>query len=215
METALIGLAALFSAIDVMNRNFGFAVQDRNGRSTYPRSANRSINTMSFVPQGSQSFPFHGRHPPDFSAAALGGLGSGGDLSASSSSSGLGMAPGSPSHQAPLQELSYAKRANLSPHTPVRWKKGAVLGSGAFGQVFMCYCTDTGQELAVKQVQISDQSSAEVSKEVKALQCEIQLLKNLKHERIVQYYGCLDEPNLLSIFMEYMPGVSGLPALQN
>lgn len=46
--------------------------------------------------------------------------------------------------------------------------------------------------------------------EVNALECEIQLLKNLLHERIVQYYGCLRDPpeRTLSIFMEYMPGVS-------
>lgn len=48
--------------------------------------------------------------------------------------------------------------------------------------------------------------------EVSALECEIQLLKNLCHERIVQYYGCLRDTTerTLSIFMEYMPGVSAL-----
>lgn len=42
-----------------------------------------------------------------------------------------------------------------------------------------------------------------------ALECEIQLLKNLQHERIVQYYGCLRDraEKTLTIFMEYMPGV--------
>lgn len=36
------------------------------------------------------------------------------------------------------------------------------------------------------------------------------MLKNLLHERIVQYYGFLRDPpeRTLSIFMEYMPGVS-------
>ncbi len=49
--------------------------------------------------------------------------------------------------------------------------------------------------------------------EVSALECEIQLLKNLHHERIVQYYGCLRDLNekTLTIFMEYMPGVSLRP----
>lgn len=42
-----------------------------------------------------------------------------------------------------------------------------------------------------------------------ALECEIQLLKNLRHERIVQYYGCLRDPvqRKLAIFVEFMPGV--------
>lgn len=41
------------------------------------------------------------------------------------------------------------------------------------------------------------------------MECEIQLLKNLCHERIVQYYGCLRDTmeRTLSIFMEHMPGV--------
>lgn len=42
------------------------------------------------------------------------------------------------------------------------------------------------------------------------MECEIQLLKNLHHERIVQYYGSLRDHNekTLTIFMEYMPGGS-------
>lgn len=50
--------------------------------------------------------------------------------------------------------------------------------------------------------------------EVNALECEIQLLKTLRHDRIVQYYGCLRDPEekKLSIFVEYMPGVSVVPA---
>lgn len=45
--------------------------------------------------------------------------------------------------------------------------------------------------------------------EVNALECEIQLLKNLRHERIVQYYGCLRDldQRKLTIFVEFMPGV--------
>ena len=36
---------------------------------------------------------------------------------------------------------------------------------------------------------------------------EIQLLKSLQHERIVQYYGSREDAQVLSIFMEYVPGV--------
>ncbi|XP_062302612.1 mitogen-activated protein kinase kinase kinase 2 [Osmerus eperlanus] len=96
-----------------------------------------------------------------------------------------------------------------SPRAPTNWRLGKLLGQGAFGRVFLCYDADTGRELAVKQVQF-DPESPETSKEVSALECEIQLLKNLCHERIVQYYGCLRDSNerTLSIFMEYMPGGS-------
>jgi len=50
--------------------------------------------------------------------------------------------------------------------------------------------------------------------EVKALRSEIQLLKSLQHERIVQYYGTLEQPDVLSIFMEYLPGVCAITTLQ-
>ncbi|KAI3359579.1 hypothetical protein L3Q82_013978 [Scortum barcoo] len=100
--------------------------------------------------------------------------------------------------------------AHKSPSAPVTWRRGKLLGQGAFGRVpYLCYDVDTGRELAAKQVQF-DPGSPETSKEVSALECEIQLLKNLHHERIVQYYGCLRDHNekTLTIFMEYMPGGS-------
>ncbi|KAM3923626.1 mitogen-activated protein kinase kinase kinase 3 [Leptodactylus fuscus] len=96
-----------------------------------------------------------------------------------------------------------------SPSAPINWRRGKLLGQGAFGRVYLCYDVDTGRELAAKQVQF-DPDSPETSKEVSALECEIQLLKNLHHERIVQYYGCLRDKGekTLTIFMEYMPGGS-------
>uniref|UniRef100_A0A672HBY4 Mitogen-activated protein kinase kinase kinase 3 n=1 Tax=Salarias fasciatus TaxID=181472 RepID=A0A672HBY4_SALFA len=96
-----------------------------------------------------------------------------------------------------------------APSAPVTWRRGKLLGQGAFGRVYLCYDVDTGRELAAKQVQF-DPDSPETSKEVGALECEIQLLKNLHHERIVQYYGSLRDRSekTLTIFMEYMPGGS-------
>jgi len=67
----------------------------------------------------------------------------------------------------------------------------------------------TGAELAVKQVALGD---VEPSKEVLALQDEIQLLKDLRHDRIVLYYGTERDARHLCIFMEYVPGVGGLLA---
>ncbi|XP_037111811.1 mitogen-activated protein kinase kinase kinase 3 isoform X1 [Syngnathus acus] len=106
----------------------------------------------------------------------------------------------------PPQERPVARK---SPSAPVTWRRGKLLGQGAFGRVYLCYDVDTGRELAAKQVQF-DPDSPETSKEVSVLECEIQLLKNLRHERIVQYYGCLRNrtEKTLTIFMEYMPGGS-------
>ncbi|ESP01178.1 hypothetical protein LOTGIDRAFT_139776 [Lottia gigantea] len=94
-----------------------------------------------------------------------------------------------------------------SPRAPTNWQKGQLLGTGAFGEVYKCYDLDTGQEFAVKMVQLGN-LNAETSKEVRALENELQLLRNFQHERIVQYFGCQNEATILSIFIEYMPGGS-------
>ncbi|XP_014662122.1 PREDICTED: mitogen-activated protein kinase kinase kinase 2-like isoform X2 [Priapulus caudatus] len=94
-----------------------------------------------------------------------------------------------------------------SPRAPTNWRLGKLLGAGAFGQVYLCYDADTGRELAVKKVQLS-QHNHEQRKEVIALECEIQLLKNMRHERIVQYFGSLQDEHELCIFMEHMTGGS-------
>uniref|UniRef100_A0A669CVN0 Mitogen-activated protein kinase kinase kinase 22 n=1 Tax=Oreochromis niloticus TaxID=8128 RepID=A0A669CVN0_ORENI len=98
---------------------------------------------------------------------------------------------------------------SAAPRAPVNWRQGKLLGRGAFGEVYLCYDADTGRELAAKQVPF-DPDCQETSKEVNALECEIQLLKNLRHERIVQYYGCLRDldQRKLTIFVEFMPGGS-------
>lgn len=93
-------------------------------------------------------------------------------------------------------------------YTPRKWKKGRMLGAGAFGQVFLCYDEDTGRELAVKQVNVFCRESEETSKEMKSLRAEIKLLQELQHPRIVQYMGSEDTDGVLSIFMEYLPGGS-------
>ncbi len=42
------------------------------------------------------------------------------------------------------------------------------------------------------------------------LQLEIEMLKTLSHERIVQYFGTIMDKDELFIFEEYMPGVNKL-----
>lgn len=45
----------------------------------------------------------------------------------------------------------------------MNWRRGKLLGQGAFGRVYLCYDVDTGRELAAKQVQF-DPESPETSK---------------------------------------------------
>lgn len=89
------------------------------------------------------------------------------------------------------------------------WRRGRLLGSGAFGQVFICCDVETGREYAVKQVHIFSKNSQNCSNEVKMLKKEIEYLKEgVKHPNIVQYHGCHDNGEVFSILMEYMPGSS-------
>jgi len=91
---------------------------------------------------------------------------------------------------------------------PTNWRKGKMLGSGAFGKVYLAYDADTGRELAVKQVELNNDNTQLVTKEIKALKTEIEVLQDLDNDRIVKYYGCCEDNLQLSIFMEYMPGGS-------
>ena len=52
--------------------------------------------------------------------------------------------------------------------------------------------------------------SLHMQKEVRSFETEVQLLKNLRHERIVTYYGTERKEGKLHIFIEYMPGVRSL-----
>ncbi|AAS50760.2 ABL011Cp [Eremothecium gossypii ATCC 10895] len=112
--------------------------------------------------------------------------------------------------------------------TPKSWLKGARIGSGSFGSVYLGMNAQTGELMAVKQVELqpttvmapSDDKKSQPSsnavvknsqihrKMVDALQHEMNLLKELHHENIVTYYGSSQEGGNLNIFLEYVPGGS-------
>lgn len=120
---------------------------------------------------------------------------------------------------------------------PKTWLKGARIGSGSFGTVYLGMNARTGELMAVKQVEL--QSSAVAAgvvniaedrkqpenwdpkqeqklknasrvhrKLIDALQHEMGLLKDLHHENIVKYFGSSQEGGNLNIFLEYVPGGS-------
>jgi hypothetical protein len=86
----------------------------------------------------------------------------------------------------------------------IRWKKGEILGQGAFGVVYLGLNSDTGELMAVKQMATDDVSKRELS----SLENEIHLLRNLRHPNIVRYIGTELNPESMSIFLEYVPGGS-------
>ncbi|XP_070564922.1 uncharacterized protein [Ptychodera flava] len=89
----------------------------------------------------------------------------------------------------------------------IHWKKGQVLGRGAFGTVF-CGLTNTGKLIAVKQVELSVRGKEDAEKQYEKLQEEVDLLKTLDHVNIVTFLGTCLENNVVNIFMQFVPGGS-------
>eukprot|EP00727_Mastigamoeba_balamuthi_P012148 m51a1_g7556 putative mitogen-activated protein kinase kinase kinase 3-like (668) ;mRNA; f:108941-111295 len=120
----------------------------------------------------------------------------------------------------------------------IRWQKGSLIGSGAFGSVYLGMNIETTELMAVKQIPFS--SNSETTKEVEmfkarnehtdtqtrrnpgcenraesltaSVQAEVALLKDLEHVNIVRYLGMGVEADSLNIFLEYVPSGS-IPSL--
>ncbi|KOS19617.1 Protein kinase byr2 [Escovopsis weberi] len=94
-----------------------------------------------------------------------------------------------------------------------KWMKGALIGQGSFGCVYLALHAVTGELLAVKQVEMpapgaNSQSDNRKKSMIDALKREIGLLRELRHPNIVQYLGCSSSSEHLNIFLEYVPGGS-------
>jgi mitogen-activated protein kinase kinase kinase len=94
-----------------------------------------------------------------------------------------------------------------------KWMKGALIGQGSFGSVYLALHAITGELLAVKQVEAPSPGSnnandAKKKSMIDALKREISLLRDLHHPNIVQYLGCSNSTEHLNIFLEYVPGGS-------
>jgi serine/threonine protein kinase len=91
------------------------------------------------------------------------------------------------------------------------WIKGALIGEGAFGQVYLGMNTVTGLLMAVKQARIPDDSMLDARRlkaKLAALEHEINLLQDLRHTNIVGYLRSAFDEEHLNIFLEYVPGGS-------
>ncbi|KAM0852399.1 hypothetical protein ACQ4PT_051781 [Festuca glaucescens] len=91
--------------------------------------------------------------------------------------------PPVPTSSLPLPSSSIASTQSQS-----QWKKGKLLGSGTFGQVYLGFNSESGQFCAIKEVQVilDDSNSKE---RLRQLNQEVDLLSQLSHQNIVQYYG--------------------------
>lgn len=117
-----------------------------------------------------------------------------------------------------------------------RWMRGALIGAGSFGQVYLGMNATNGSLMAVKQVELPTGNSHNEERKksmLSALEREIELLKVMSHENIVQYLGTDNRPRTLRlansfvyadsssdgkhlyIFLEYVPGGSVAHLLAN
>ena len=101
---------------------------------------------------------------------------------------------------------------NLKRTATFRWFKGQMIGKGTYGKVYLGMNATTGEFLAVKQVQVSAKAANgdknKMKELVAALDGEIDTMKDLDHENIVQYLGCERKEASISIFLEYISGGS-------
>ncbi|KZT09454.1 Pkinase-domain-containing protein [Laetiporus sulphureus 93-53] len=109
-------------------------------------------------------------------------------------------------HEEPGKTITSAGRERT-----IKWIKGALIGAGSFGKVYLGMDTSTGLLMAVKQVELPTGSAPNEERKksmLSALEHEIELLRELQHENIVQYLSsCIDNDHL-NIFLEYVPGGS-------
>ncbi|KAJ8561351.1 hypothetical protein K7X08_027541 [Anisodus acutangulus] len=87
-----------------------------------------------------------------------------------------------------------------------QWQKGRLLGRGTYGSVYEATNRETGALCAMKEVDLNpdDPKSAEC---IKQLEQEIRVLRQLKHQNIVQYYSSEIMEDSFCIYLEYVhPG---------
>lgn len=101
----------------------------------------------------------------------------------------------------------------------LKYMKGAMIGQGSFGTVYLALHAITGELMALKQVEMPSNSNthmdAKKNSMVEALKREIGLLRELKHPNIVQYLGSNSDESHLNIFLEYVAGGSVATMLVN
>ncbi|UNI20940.1 Non-specific serine/threonine protein kinase [Purpureocillium takamizusanense] len=79
------------------------------------------------------------------------------------------------------------------------YRLGECLGKGAFGSVYKAFNWSTGEAVAVKQIKLADLPKSEL----RMIESEIDLLKNLLHDNIVKYIGFVKSTDCLNIILEY------------
>ncbi|EJU00914.1 hypothetical protein DACRYDRAFT_67673 [Dacryopinax primogenitus] len=96
--------------------------------------------------------------------------------------------------------------ASSSSNIAMRWQQGRLVGTGAFGSVYLGVNLDSGSLMAVKEIRFSDVNS--LSTLYKGVKDELSVMEMLSHPNIVEYYGIEVHRDKVYIFEEYCQGGS-------
>lgn len=126
-----------------------------------------------------------------------------------------GPSSGMPTTMAELEEtVRQGSSMIISGTSGLRWIRGEAVGRGSLGTVFQAMDQQNGQMMAVKEVCINSSDATDL-KFKDQLENEVQILKELKHPRIVAYLGHDYMDSFLYIYMEFMAGGSLAQVLRN
>ncbi|CAG8562205.1 16907_t:CDS:10 [Funneliformis mosseae] len=117
-----------------------------------------------------------------------------------------------PSHKKPCPPDLPPGESVPAERKPVKWVKGELIGKGTFGKVFLAMNMNSSEIMAVKQIELpttkSDKLNERQQNLVKSFTDEMEILKDLDHDHIVQYIGFERNNETINIFLEYVNGGS-------
>ncbi|KAK4122296.1 hypothetical protein N657DRAFT_682095 [Parathielavia appendiculata] len=99
----------------------------------------------------------------------------------------------------PRREQSHRQEKAVQDPGLKDYRLGDCIGKGAFGSVYKAFNWGTGEAVAVKQIKLVDVPKSEL----RMIEAEIDLLKNLHHDNIVKYIGFVKTADCLNIILEY------------
>lgn len=91
----------------------------------------------------------------------------------------------------------------------IRWKRGELLGQGQFGKVYLALNLDTGQLMAVKQIELVQPCTSVLLTRITSLEKEVEVLKSLRHPHIVRYIGTFRGSGLGTGLKGILKGILG------
>ena len=100
--------------------------------------------------------------------------------------------------------IIFANQSFLNEDCNFQWKRGDLIGEGAFGSVYQAMLR-TGGIIAVKQIEMEESNS---KKAYNSIRKEVRILRDLDHINIVKFIGTMLEGRVVHIFMELISGGS-------